>query len=119
MNGHYEAPTDRMCTSDDEEELFDVLRPDNHQPAGRIKLRSAVHRDGASACSPLALLLVLPEPQVSRTKPRSAGDWHRAAHVWLFCQATGELMLQQRAACKDSWPGLWDFSAAGHGAGLC
>ena len=45
-----------------------------------------------------------------------AGDWHRAAHVWLFCQATGELLLQQRAACKDSWPNYWDISAAGHGA---
>ncbi|KAK9822446.1 hypothetical protein WJX81_000455 [Elliptochloris bilobata] len=86
MNGHHEI-VDYMSTSEDEEELFDVLRADNHQPAGHMKPRSAVHRDG---------------------------DWHRAAHVWLFCQATGELLLQQRAAHKDSWPGLWDISAAGH-----
>ena len=39
-----------MDTSEDEEELFDVLRPDNYQPTGRMKPRSAVHKDGVSAC---------------------------------------------------------------------
>jgi hypothetical protein len=58
-------------------------------------------------------------PRVSAQLPsrlRRAGDWHRAAHVWVFCPSTRELLLQQRALGKDSWPGLWDISAAGHGA---
>ncbi|KAI3707317.1 hypothetical protein L6452_25733 [Arctium lappa] len=52
------------------------------------------------------------------SKPRGAvhkdGDYHRAVHVWIFAESTQELLLQQRAVCKDSWPGLWDISSAGH-----
>ncbi|CAH1448872.1 unnamed protein product [Lactuca virosa] len=42
------------------------------------------------------------------------GDYHRAVHVWFFAESTQELLLQRRADCKDSWPGLWDISSAGH-----
>lgn len=53
-----------------------------------------------------------------RTAPRSVvhgtGLYHRAVHTWLFCPATREVLLQQRAACKDSWPSRWDISSAGH-----
>ncbi|GLT38246.1 hypothetical protein SLA2020_125070 [Shorea laevis] len=42
------------------------------------------------------------------------GDYHRAVHVWIFAESTQELLLQKRADCKDSWPGLWDISSAGH-----
>lgn len=53
-----------------------------------------------------------------RSAPRSLvhseGLLHRAVHVWLFSPSTGELLLQERAACKDSWPGRWDVSSAGH-----
>lgn len=42
------------------------------------------------------------------------GDYHRAVHVWIFVESTQELVLQKRADCKDSWPGLWDISSAGH-----
>ncbi|KAG2723283.1 hypothetical protein I3760_02G163500 [Carya illinoinensis] len=52
------------------------------------------------------------------SKPRSDihrdGDYHRAVHVWIFAENTQELLLQRRADCKDSWPGLWDISSAGH-----
>ncbi|KAI3687264.1 hypothetical protein L1987_80958 [Smallanthus sonchifolius] len=41
------------------------------------------------------------------------GDYHRAVHVWIFAESTQQL-LQKRADCKDSWPGLWDISSAGH-----
>ena len=44
------------------------------------------------------------------------GDWHRAVHVWLFAMDTQRLLLQKRSQIKDSWPGRWDISAAGHGA---
>jgi len=39
---------------------------------------------------------------------------YRTVHVWLFVESTQELLLQKRADCKDSWPGLWDISSAGH-----
>lgn len=40
------------------------------------------------------------------------GDWHRASHVWI---ASGDrVLLQRRALAKESWPGLWDISVAGH-----
>lgn len=42
------------------------------------------------------------------------GDYHRAVHVWIFAESTQELLVQRRADNKDSWPGLWDISSAGH-----
>ncbi|KAL3599537.1 hypothetical protein D5086_007455 [Populus alba] len=42
------------------------------------------------------------------------GDYHRAVHVWIYSESTQELLLQRRADCKDSWPGQWDISSAGH-----
>ncbi|KAJ8423741.1 hypothetical protein Cgig2_031331 [Carnegiea gigantea] len=42
------------------------------------------------------------------------GDYHRAVHVWIYSESTHELLLQKRADCKDSWPGQWDISSAGH-----
>ncbi|TYG46460.1 hypothetical protein ES288_D11G257900v1 [Gossypium darwinii] len=52
------------------------------------------------------------------SKPRGDvhrdGDYHKAVHVWIFAEFTQELLLQKRADCKDSWPGLWDISSAGH-----
>ncbi|KAL6911619.1 hypothetical protein ACP4OV_000424 [Aristida adscensionis] len=52
------------------------------------------------------------------SKPRSEvhrdGDYHRAVHVWIYSESTRELLLQRRADCKDSWPGQWDISSAGH-----
>ncbi|KAL1556924.1 Nudix hydrolase 3, variant 3 [Salvia divinorum] len=52
------------------------------------------------------------------SKPRGDvhrdGDYHRAVHVWIFAESTQELLLQLRAECKDSWPGHWDISSAGH-----
>lgn len=38
---------------------------------------------------------------------------HRAAHILVF-NRRGELFLQKRSMSKDSSPGLWDSSAAGH-----
>jgi isopentenyldiphosphate isomerase len=43
------------------------------------------------------------------------GDWHRAAHVWIYVMDTHQLLLQKRSNFKDSWGGKWDISAAGHG----
>lgn len=41
------------------------------------------------------------------------GLWHMAAHVWIY-NSKGEILLQLRAKDKDSYPGLWDISVAGH-----
>ncbi|KAK1435967.1 hypothetical protein QVD17_01740 [Tagetes erecta] len=72
--------------SQSHEEHFDVLTSSG-QKTGLSKPRGAVHRDG---------------------------DYHRAVHVWIFAESTQQLLLQKRADCKDSWPGLWDISSAGH-----
>ena len=65
-------------------ERFDVLSPSG-DPTGLVKDRDAVHRDG---------------------------DWHRCGHVWI---ASGDrVLLQRRALVKETWPGLWDISVAGH-----
>ena len=41
------------------------------------------------------------------------GLMHRSVHILLF-NGTGELFIQKRSMSKDSNPGLWDSSAAGH-----
>jgi isopentenyldiphosphate isomerase len=76
------------------DELYDIL-DDSGNPLGKQKARYAVHRDG---------------------------DWHGTVHVWLLAQSidqntgkkTPSLLLQKRAAHKDSHPLHWDISAAGH-----
>ncbi|XP_020587952.1 nudix hydrolase 3 isoform X2 [Phalaenopsis equestris] len=69
-----------------DDELLDVLTKTGEK-TGVSKPRGLVHRDG---------------------------DYHRAVHVWIYSESTRELLLQRRADCKDSWPGLWDISSAGH-----
>jgi isopentenyldiphosphate isomerase len=80
-----DAPAPRTAAAAAEEH-FDVL--DAHGAlTGATAPRSVVHREGL---------------------------FHRAVHTWLFSRATGELLLQRRAACKDSWAGRLDISSAGH-----
>ena len=66
------------------EELFDVLDEKGNK-TGITKPRSAVHRDG---------------------------DWHKSVHIWII--RDGEILLQRRAAQKDSYPNMLDASCAGH-----
>ncbi len=51
------------------------------------------------------------------TKPRAAvhrdGDWHTTVHIWIV-NKRGGILFQKRSSAKDSFPGLWDVSAAGH-----
>lgn len=68
------------------EEHLDVLTSTG-QKTGVSKPRSLVHRDG---------------------------DYHRAVYVLIFAERTQQLLLQRRTDCKDSFPGLWDASSAGH-----
>jgi isopentenyldiphosphate isomerase len=50
---------------------------------------------------------------LSRKEVHQKGLWHRAAHIWII-NSKGELLLQKRSLKKESSPGMWDISAAGH-----
>ncbi len=83
---------DRLCQAVLEGkpmELFDIRDPEGNI-TGRVRERSLVHMDG---------------------------DIHGTAHVWIVRQGKEgryELLLQKRASCKDSYPGCYDISSAGH-----
>ena len=113
-------------------EYFDVLNEIGAK-TGIVKARNHVHRDGML----LHMLLQLKPRPVAKQQSSTAvstpcllsqrffqvqvclaGDWHRAVHVWIFVQSTANVLIQKRAACKESWPNLWDISAAGHGMPL-
>ena len=53
---------------------------------------------------------------VSREKAHAQGIRHRTSHVWLARKREGklEILLQKRCQSKDSWPGCYDISSAGH-----
>lgn len=69
-------------------EMFDIRTPEGVL-TGEVKERSAVHRDG---------------------------DWHGTAHIWLVRQNGGktEVLLQKRSSRKETFPGCYDASCAGH-----
>lgn len=53
---------------------------------------------------------------VERTKAHREGIRHRTSHVWLIRRKQGrlEVLLQKRCDTKDSFPGCYDISSAGH-----
>ncbi|MFW6181360.1 MAG: NUDIX hydrolase [Spirochaetota bacterium] len=51
--------------------------------------------------------------RAGRREVHARGLLHGAAHLWIF-NSRGDLLLQLRAPGKDSHPGLWDISVAGH-----
>ena len=53
---------------------------------------------------------------VSRETAHAEGIRHRTSHVWLARKREGklEILLQKRCRQKDSWPGCYDISSAGH-----
>lgn len=71
-------------------ELFDLV-DEQGQPTGAVKSRAQVHAEG---------------------------DWHRTVHIWIARKNAEtskiELLLQQRSPHKDSFPGCYDISSAGH-----
>ena len=77
-------------------EMFDVMRP----PRPSFD----VYRDR-------------PEPTgetMTRGETHALKRWHRSVHVWLVDPALGLVALQKRSPNKDTFPGRWDISAAGH-----
>lgn len=51
--------------------------------------------------------------QNTRPEVHRLGLRHRAVHVLVF-NSRGEVFLQKRSMKKDTFPGAWDSSAAGH-----
>ena len=53
---------------------------------------------------------------VGRTEAHDKGIRHRTAHVWVVKRAgdSYQVLLQKRSAEKDSYPGVYDTSSAGH-----
>lgn len=71
------------------DELIDILTADG-APTGTTAMKSEAHQKGL---------------------------FHPTVHIWFYTR-NGEILLQKRASNKDTHPGLWDVSVAGHiGAG--
>ena len=53
---------------------------------------------------------------IPRPLAHRMGVRHRTAHVWLLRRRAGrvEILLQRRSDIKDSYPGCYDISSAGH-----
>jgi len=53
---------------------------------------------------------------VARDVAHSEGILHRTAHVWIVREIEGryQVLLQKRSMEKESFPGLYDTSSAGH-----
>ena len=53
---------------------------------------------------------------VTREKAHAEGIPHRTAHIWIIREKYGrtEVLLQKRSMNKDSFPGKFDTSSAGH-----
>ena len=53
---------------------------------------------------------------VPRTQAHAEGLRHRTSHVWILRKKQGrvQVLLQMRCAAKDSYPGCYDISSAGH-----
>ena len=53
---------------------------------------------------------------VERSEAHAKGICHRTAHIWIVKKENGryKVLLQKRAMNKDSFPGRYDTSSAGH-----
>ncbi len=67
------------------DELIDILDKAG-EPTGEIRLKSEAH---------------------------TLGLYHASVHIW-FYTLDGQILFQKRADDKDTFPGLWDVSVAGH-----
>jgi len=53
---------------------------------------------------------------VERKKAHEEGIMHRTSHVWILRNKKGkvQVLLQKRSETKESFPGCYDISSAGH-----
>lgn len=50
---------------------------------------------------------------VTRKQAHAEGFWHRSIGLWLFTK-DGKVVIQKRSEHKDTNPGKWQMSVAGH-----
>ncbi|TVZ14497.1 NUDIX hydrolase [Maribacter sp. MAR_2009_72] len=67
------------------DELIDILNEDG-SATGTSQMKSIAHAEGL---------------------------FHATVHIWFFTKR-GQILLQKRSITKDTFPGLWDVSVAGH-----
>ena len=67
------------------DELIDILNADG-VPLGKTAMKSKAHKKGL---------------------------FHATVHIWFYTE-DGKLLIQKRTSNKDTHPGLWDVSVAGH-----
>lgn len=48
-----------------------------------------------------------------KSKAHLLGLFHPTVHIWCYTKV-GELLFQKRADTKETFPGLWDITVAGH-----
>lgn len=51
--------------------------------------------------------------KILKSEAHKKGVFHPTVHVWFFTEK-GEILLQQRAGIKKTFPMYWDVSVAGH-----
>ncbi len=49
---------------------------------------------------------------IARGESINEGDYHLVVHVCIF-NSNGEMLIQQRQSCKESFPNMWDFTVGG------
>lgn len=49
----------------------------------------------------------------TRAEAHAKGRWHASVHIWIVKEPS-LILLQKRSEHKDTFPGRWDISAAGH-----
>ncbi len=50
----------------------------------------------------------------SRGVCHEQGLWHCSVHIWIVDPSSSSILLQKRSMKKDTFPGRWDISSAGH-----
>lgn len=58
-------------------------------------------------------LIYIRDSKTDRETAHREGLLHAGVQVWVY-NSKGEILIQKRSLIKDSSPGLWDISSAGH-----
>lgn len=100
-------------------ELFDIIREDGTR-TGVVRERGVAHRDG-SLHETVHTWIVRRKADILPGQTQNTQNSPQAPHVREACpdgtagrQPGWEVLLQKRSACKDSNPGCYDISSAGH-----
>ena len=101
------------------DEIFERMRPPLEEDFGEGII---VHENGMVASSSMTsetttttwLEKARTRTGITRKECHATKTWHRSAHVWVFDKERNKVILQRRSDMKDTFPGMWDVSAAGH-----